>query len=57
MAAVRSPDVAFVVMIGGPGVNGERIILEQQYLISRAMGVSEDDATKERAQSEGLFRS
>ncbi len=43
-------------MLDGPGVNGEQIILEQAYLISRALGTSEEDAKRERAERERLFR-
>ncbi len=41
MAAARSPDVAFIVLLAGPGVPGERIIEEQAELIGRAMGTPE----------------
>lgn len=37
--AVKSPDVAFIVMLAGPGVNGEQIVLRQGDLISAAAGV------------------
>ena len=35
------PDIAFLVMLAGPGVNGEKIILNQSEAISRAAGESE----------------
>lgn len=38
MAAARSDDVAFVVMLAGPGVTGLEILLEQGRLIARAGG-------------------
>jgi hypothetical protein len=41
MLAAAHPEVAFVVMIGGPGVTGEQILLKQGELIARASGIPE----------------
>lgn len=41
MAAVASEDVSFLVLMAGPGVNGERILQGQRALIARASGVPE----------------
>lgn len=41
--AARSPDVAFVIMMAGPGVTGEEILNAQIAKIARAAGTSEDD--------------
>jgi pimeloyl-ACP methyl ester carboxylesterase len=49
MLAAQSDDIAFIVMLAGAGVSGEEILLEQRYLISRAMGVPEDMARKQDA--------
>lgn len=38
MAAVRNPDIAFVVMMAGPAVHGRELMKEQQRLISEAAG-------------------
>ena len=38
IAAARSNDVAFIVLISGMGVTGERILLDQAELIGRAGG-------------------
>jgi len=38
MAAVQSDAVAFIVLMAGPAVTGEEIILEQSLLIARAAG-------------------
>lgn len=46
MLASQFSDIAFVVMLAGPGVNGEEIIVRQQYLINRAMGMPEEMAKK-----------
>ena len=42
MVAVESDDVAFVVLMAGTGVNGERILYTQGALIARASGASEE---------------
>ena len=42
MAAVRSPDVSFIVLMAGPGVPGDKLLVKQQALIERAMGLAED---------------
>ena len=41
MIAVKSNDVAFIVLMAGAGVTGEATLYEQEALISRAMGVTE----------------
>ena len=41
LAARNSEDVAFIVMLAGPGVPGEDILYEQARLISRASGAPE----------------
>jgi uncharacterized protein len=41
LAAVRSPHVAFVVMLAGPGIPGSEILHLQGALIARAGGASE----------------
>ncbi len=42
MAAVKSKDVNFIVLMAGPGVSGRDILLEQSKLIEKAMGSSEE---------------
>ena len=42
LAASRSEDVAFVVMLAGPGVPGDQILARQLELISRAAGMDEE---------------
>jgi pimeloyl-ACP methyl ester carboxylesterase len=44
MAAVRSPDVAFVVMLAGPGLPGDSILYLQGALIAKAEGATEAQA-------------
>jgi fermentation-respiration switch protein FrsA (DUF1100 family) len=42
MAATKSSDVAFIVMLAGPGVTGEQILLAQIEKIARVNGATED---------------
>jgi pimeloyl-ACP methyl ester carboxylesterase len=46
MVAVKSPDVAFIVLMAGPGLPGDSILLMQEALISKAEGTSPDDIAK-----------
>lgn len=55
MAAVRSADVSFIVMLAGPGVPGEEILLEQGAQIARAYGASEQAIQRNRALQKALF--
>ncbi len=55
MAAARSDQVDFVVMLAGPGVTGEEIVLAQGELIARAQGASEEAIRTNRTTQEKLF--
>jgi len=55
MVAVKSSDVAFIVLMAGTGLTGEEILYLQGALISRAMGVSEEDIAKNRQFNEKIF--
>ncbi|OGD16942.1 hypothetical protein A2V47_05680 [Candidatus Atribacteria bacterium RBG_19FT_COMBO_35_14] len=55
MVAAKSSDVAFIVLMAGTGLTGEEILYLQGALISRAMGVSEEDIIKNRQFNEKIF--
>lgn len=55
MVAVKSLDVAFIILMAGTGLTGEEILYLQGALISRAMGVSEEDIAKNRQFNEKIF--
>ena len=55
MCAVKSPDVAFIVLMAGPGVTGEEILYAQAALIARAEGASEADIAQSRKFQEQSF--
>jgi len=42
IVAAHTKDVAFIVMLAGPGVDGEQVICLQSRVIGKAMGVSDD---------------
>jgi len=52
MVAARNPNVAFIVMMAGPGIPGDQILVAQSRLISEAAGQNpveaEKDANEER---------
>jgi fermentation-respiration switch protein FrsA (DUF1100 family) len=47
MVAARNHDVAFIVMMAGPGMNGEEILVEQGRLINEASGMSHEKALQD----------
>jgi pimeloyl-ACP methyl ester carboxylesterase len=46
LAASQSKDIAFVIMMSGPALSGEKILLAQGELIGRASGMPEADIKK-----------
>jgi uncharacterized protein len=55
MVAVKSPDVAFIVLMAGAGLTGEEILYLQTGLISKEMGISEKDITKNLQLNNKIF--
>ena len=55
MCAVKSPDIAFIVMMAGPGVTGEEILYEQSRLMMIAEGSTSDEAARNRKLQEKMF--
>ncbi|MFB3852389.1 MAG: alpha/beta hydrolase family protein [Vicinamibacterales bacterium] len=48
IAAGRSKEVGFVILLSGPAVTGERILLAQAELLSRAAGATEEMIARNR---------
>ncbi len=46
LAAAKSPDVAFIVLMAGTGVPGEQILVKQSQLMGRAAGRSEQEVAR-----------
>jgi fermentation-respiration switch protein FrsA (DUF1100 family) len=55
MVAIQSPDVAFIVLMAGPGETGEQIIYSQAALILKASGVPDEEIAKDRKIKELTF--
>jgi pimeloyl-ACP methyl ester carboxylesterase len=56
LAAVKSPDVAFIVLLAGPGVTGEEILYSQGELIAKAMGAPDEAVARQRKMQEKVFQ-
>lgn len=55
MIAVNSNDVAFIILMAGPGIPGDSIIILQSELIERAEGSSEDEIQKSLAAQRKIY--
>lgn len=55
LAAVQTDDVAFIIMMAGPGLRGKEILILQTELILRANGESEDQIKKGAELNEQLY--
>lgn len=55
MVAYETPDVAFIVLIAGPGLPGEEIILAQSALIAKAEGAGGAAIAKDTALNRKAF--
>ncbi|HEX3043766.1 MAG TPA: alpha/beta fold hydrolase [Bacillota bacterium] len=56
LAATRSKDVAFIVMLAGPGLKGSDILLKQNELIIKASGGSDQDVAKQLDLLNSVFK-
>jgi pimeloyl-ACP methyl ester carboxylesterase len=57
LAASRSTDIAFVVMLAGTGVTGEQVMYLQAELMSKSMGGSDAAIAQNRVIQEAIFNS
>ncbi|MBI2826763.1 MAG: alpha/beta hydrolase [Planctomycetia bacterium] len=55
LAAIRGDDVAFIVLIAGPGTTGEEILYAQGALIGRAGGATDEAVATQRKIQERMF--
>jgi pimeloyl-ACP methyl ester carboxylesterase len=55
MVAVRRSEVGFIVLLAGPGISGEQILLLQQGLIEKASGESEDAIRDVTVNNKGAY--
>ena len=55
IAAAQSAEVAFLVLVAPPGVNGEQIVYRQSVALATAMGVDESQVESIRKAQQRLF--
>ena len=55
MVAARSTDVAFIVLMAGPGLVGEEILYLQSALIAKASGTPDKTIARSRAAQQAIF--
>lgn len=55
MVAIHNSDVAFVVMMAGPGVSGDQILTAQQKLIEASVGKSSAEIEKDAVTQRQIF--
>ncbi|HZU28877.1 MAG TPA: alpha/beta fold hydrolase [Bryobacteraceae bacterium] len=56
MVAARNPDVAFIVLMAGPGVSLAQILVAQQRLILQASGMSKEEVDKKAEQQRAMLK-
>jgi len=55
MLASRSKDLAFIVLLAGPGVPIEELLYKQQELIGKASGISDENIQKTKTINKGIY--
>ncbi len=55
LVAAEDEEIAFVVLLAGPGTTGERILYDQADLIARAAGATDATVAENRAVQEMMF--
>ena len=55
MAANRSRDVSFVVLMAGPSIPGDSILILQGTLLRRSIGIGEEELARERVITRRLY--
>ena len=55
IVASRSKDISFIVLLAGPGIQGDKLLLLQQKLIGKASGISDDNLAKNELTNRKAF--
>jgi fermentation-respiration switch protein FrsA (DUF1100 family) len=55
MVAAGDPGVRFIVLMAGPGVRGDQLVVEQKRLIEEASGVTKEQAAQDAVRQRELF--
>lgn len=56
IVAARSTDVHFIVLLAGPGLQGEQLLLSRQESVEKKLGFPEAAIKNSKAQSEQIFQ-
>ncbi len=55
MVAARNKDIAFIVLLAGPGIKGSEILLSQQRAIFKASGLTDEEIKQRTSTTASLF--
>ncbi len=55
IVAIKSDDIAFIVLLAGPGITGEQILYQQAELLNKTAGLTDDQIKQNRKLQEALF--
>jgi len=55
IVATERNDIAFIIMLAGPGLTGEEILIRQTELISKAEGIPEEEIEKNMKLSKSIY--
>ncbi|MEG2162653.1 MAG: alpha/beta fold hydrolase [Chryseobacterium sp.] len=55
LVAADSKDVAFIILLGGPGIPGDKILLIQQRLIAEVLGTSKQEIKATKRMNRKIF--
>lgn len=56
IVASKSKNIAFIVLLAGPGIEGDQLLLLQQELIAKAKGTSDSDIQKTKEMNQKAFQ-
>lgn len=55
MVASKSKDIAFIVLLAGPGIPVDQLLVLQSYLVGKASGMSDKDLAKAEILNRGIY--
>ena len=55
LVATERNDIAFIILLAGPGLTGEEILIRQTELISKAEGISDQEIEKNEKLSKSIY--
>jgi uncharacterized protein len=56
IVASKSKDIAFIVLLAGTGIPGDKLLLLQQQLIGKASGISDENLQKSKTSNKEAFK-